>query len=210
MELKYLVVEGPIGVGKTSLVTLLAEQLNGNPILEESENNPFLVRFYRDRRRWAFQTQMFFLLSRYRQQEEMAQHELFSNVTITDVFLPKDRIFASLNLTPDELVLYDQVYGLLRSRLPKPDLVIHLHAETDALMRRVKQRGREYEQDMTWEYLDELSRAYNEFFFSYTDTPLLVIQTTDIDFVKNAGDLSDLIRQIRQMKGGVQYYVPAG
>jgi deoxyadenosine/deoxycytidine kinase len=107
-------------------------------------------------------------------------------------------------------VLYDQVYGLLRSRLPKPDLVIYLHAETDALMRRVKQRGREYEQDMTWEYLDELSRAYNEFFFSYTDTPLLVIQTTDIDFVNNAGDLSDLIRQIRQMKGGVQYYVPAG
>ena len=209
MEPKYLVVEGPIGVGKTSLVTLLAEQLNGTPILEESENNPFLVRFYRDRRRWAFQTQMFFLLSRYRQQEEMAQHELFSNVTITDVFLPKDRIFASLNLTPDELVLYDQVYGLLRSRLPKPDLVIYLHAETDALMRRVKQRGREYEQDMTWEYLDELSRAYNEFFFSYTDTPLLVIQTTDIDFVNNAGDLSDLIRQIRQMKGGVQYYVPA-
>jgi deoxyguanosine kinase len=210
MDPKYLVVEGPIGVGKTSLVTLLAEQLNGTAILEESENNPFLVRFYRDRRRWAFQTQLFFLLSRYRQQEEMAQHELFSSVTITDVFLPKDRIFASLNLTPDELVLYDQIYGLLRSRLPKPDLVIYLHAETDALMGRVKQRGREYEQDMTWEYLDELSRAYNEFFFSYTDTPLLVIQTTDIDFVNNSGDLSDLIRQIRQMKGGVQYYVPAG
>jgi deoxyadenosine/deoxycytidine kinase len=210
MEPKYLVVEGPIGVGKTSLVTLLAEQLTGTAILEESENNPFLIRFYRDRRRWAFQTQLFFLLSRYRQQEEMAQHELFSNVTITDVFLPKDRIFASLNLTPDELVLYDQIYGLLRSRLPKPDLVIYLHAETDALMRRVKQRGREYEQDMTWEYLDELSRAYNEFFFSYNDTPLLVIQTTDIDFVNNSGDLSDLIRQIRQMKGGVQYYVPAG
>ncbi len=210
MEPKYLVVEGPIGVGKTSLVTLLAEQLNGAPILEESENNPFLVRFYRDRRRWAFQTQLFFLLSRYRQQEEMAQHDLFSNVTITDVFLPKDRIFASLNLTPDEFVLYDQIYGLLRSRLPKPDLVIYLHAETDALMRRVKQRAREYEQDMTWEYLDELSRSYNEFFFSYNDTPLLVIQTTDIDFVNNPGDLSDLIRQIRQMRGGVQYYVPAG
>lgn len=210
MEPKYLVVEGPIGVGKTSLVTLLAEQLKGTPILEESENNPFLIKFYRDRRRWAFQTQLFFLLSRYRQQEEMAQHELFSNVTITDVFLPKDRIFASLNLTPDELVLYDQIYGLLRSRLPKPDLVIYLHAETNALMQRVKQRGREYEQEMTWEYLDELSRAYNEFFFSYNDTPLLVIQTTEIDFVNNPADLSDLIRQIRQMKGGVQYYVPAG
>jgi deoxyadenosine/deoxycytidine kinase len=209
MDPKYLVVEGPIGVGKTSLVTLLADQLGGKAILEESENNPFLLRFYRDQRRWAFQTQLFFLLSRYRQQEEMAQHELFSNVTISDVFLPKDRIFASLNLSPDELVLYDQVYGLLRSRLPQPDLVIYLHAETDVLLQRVKQRGREYEQDVSWEYLDALNRAYNEFFFSYADTPLLVIQTTDIDFVRNPADLSDLIRQIRHMKGGVQYYVPA-
>jgi deoxyadenosine/deoxycytidine kinase len=209
MDPKYLVVEGPIGVGKTSLVTLLAEQLAGKAILEESENNPFLFRFYRDRRRWAFQTQLFFLLSRYRQQEEMAQHELFSNVTITDVFLPKDRIFASLNLSPDELVLYDQVYSLLRGRLPKPDLVIYLHAETDVLMQRVNQRGREYEKDLTWEYLDALNRAYNEYFFGYTDTPLLVLQTTEIDFVNNAADLSELIRQIRQMKGGVQYYVPA-
>jgi len=209
MDPKYLVVEGPIGVGKTSLVTLLAEQLAGKAILEESENNPFLLRFYRDRRRWAFQTQLFFLLSRYRQQEEMAQHELFSSVTITDVFLPKDRIFASLNLSPDELVLYDQVYGMLRGRLPKPDLVIYLHAETDVLMQRVNQRGREYEKDLTWEYLDALNRAYNEFFFGYTDTPLLVIQTTEIDFVNNAADLAELIRQIRHMKGGVQYYVPA-
>jgi len=209
MDPKYLVVEGPIGVGKTSLVTLLAEQLAGKAILEESENNPFLLRFYRDRRRWAFQTQLFFLLSRYRQQEEMAQHELFSSVTITDVFLPKDRIFASLNLSPDELVLYDQVYGMLRGRLPKPDLVIYLHAETDVLMQRVNQRGREYEKDLTWEYLDALNRAYNEFFFGYTDTPLLVLQTTEIDFVNNAADLAELIRQIRQMKGGVQYYVPA-
>jgi deoxyadenosine/deoxycytidine kinase len=209
MDPKYLVVDGPIGVGKTSLVTLLAEQLGGKPILEESENNPFLHRFYSDRRRWAFQTQLFFLLSRFRQQEDMAQHELFSNVTLTDVFLPKDRIFASLNLSPDELVLYDQVYGLLRGRLPKPDLVIYLHAETNVLIQRVHQRGREYEKDLTWEYLDALNRAYNEFFFGYTDTPLLVIQTTDIDFVKNPSDLSELIRQIRQMKGGVQYYVPA-
>jgi deoxyadenosine/deoxycytidine kinase len=209
MDPKYLVVEGPIGVGKTSLVTLLAEQLNGKAILEESENNPFLLRFYKDRRRWAFQTQLFFLLSRYRQQEEMAQHELFSNVTITDVFLPKDRIFASLNLSPDELVLYDQVYGLLRGRLPNPDLVIYLHAETDVLMQRVNQRGREYEKELSWEYLDALNRAYNEFFFAYADTPLLVIQTTAIDFVKIPSDLSALIRQIRQMKGGVQYYVPS-
>jgi deoxyadenosine/deoxycytidine kinase len=208
MDLKYLVIEGPIGVGKTSLVSLLADELGGRAVLEETENNPFLFRFYRDRRRWAFQTQLFFLLSRFRQQEELAQQDLFSNATISDAFLPRDRIFASLNLSPDELVLYDQVYGLLRTRLPKPDLVIYLHAETAVLMQRVKQRGREYEKDLSWDYLDDLNRAYNDFFFAYTETPLLVIQTTDIDFVKNGADLADLIRQIRQMKGGIQYYVP--
>ena len=208
MDLKYLVIEGPIGVGKTSLVSLLADELGGRAVLEETENNPFLFRFYRDRRRWAFQTQLFFLLSRFRQQEELAQQDLFSNATISDAFLPKDRIFASLNLSPDELVLYDQVYSLLRTRLPKPDLVIYLHAETAVLMQRVKQRGREYEKDLSWDYLDDLNRAYNDFFFAYTETPLLVIQTTDIDFVKNGADLADLIRQIRQMKGGIQFYVP--
>lgn len=208
MDPRYLVVEGPIGVGKTSLVSRLADELGGRAVLEETENNPFLFRFYRDRRRWAFQTQLFFLLSRYRQQEDLAQQDLFSSATIADAFLPKDRIFASLNLSPDELVLYDQVYGLLRPRLPKPDLVIYLHAETDVLMQRVRQRGRDYEKDLTWEYLHDLNRAYNEFFFAYTETPLLVIQTTDIDFVKNPADLTDLVRQIRQMKGGVQYYVP--
>jgi deoxyadenosine/deoxycytidine kinase len=208
MDPKYLVIEGPIGVGKTSLVSLLADELGGRAVLEETENNPFLFRFYRDRRRWAFQTQLFFLLSRFRQQEELAQQDLFSNATISDAFLPKDRIFASLNLSPDELVLYDQVYSLLRTRLPKPDLVIYLHAETAVLMQRVKLRGREYEKDLSWEYLDDLNRAYNDFFFAYTETPLLVIQTTDIDFVKSGADLADLIRQIRQMKGGIQYYVP--
>jgi deoxyadenosine/deoxycytidine kinase len=208
MDLKYLVIEGPIGVGKTSLVSLLADELGGRAVLEETENNPFLFRFYRDRRRWAFQTQLFFLLSRFRQQEELAQQDLFSNATISDAFLPKDRIFAALNLSPDELVLYDQVYSLLRTRLPKPDLVIYLHAETAVLMQRVKLRGREYEKDLSWEYLDDLNRAYNDFFFAYTETPLLVIQTTDIDFVKSGADLADLIRQIRQMKGGIQYYVP--
>src|SRR3972149_5368842 len=136
MEPRYLVVEGPIGVGKTSLVSLLADERGGRAVLEETENNPFLFRFYRDRRRWAFQTQLFFLLSRYRQQEDLAQQDLFSSATITDAFLPKDRIFASLNLSPDELVLYDQVYGLLPPRLPHPDLVIYLHAETDVLMQR--------------------------------------------------------------------------
>lgn len=207
MDPKYLVVEGPIGVGKTSLVSLLADELAGKAVLEDVENNPFLPRFYRDRRRWAFQAQVFFLLSRYRQQEEMAQQDLFSSVTISDVFLPKDRIFATINLSPDELVLYDQVYGLLRPRLPKPDLVLYLQADTDTLLQRIKQRGREYEKDMSWEYLDALNRAYNDYFFGYTETPLLVIQTTAMDFVRSSADLAELVRQIRQMKGGVQYYV---
>lgn len=207
MDPKYLVVEGPIGVGKTSLVSLLADELSGKAVLEDAENNPFLPRFYRDRRRWAFQAQVFFLLSRYRQQEEMAQQDLFSSVTISDVFLPKDRIFATINLSPDELVLYDQVYGLLRPRLSKPDLVLYLQAETDTLSQRIKQRGRDYEKDMSWEYLDSLNRAYNEYFFGYTETPLLVIQTTAMDFVRSSADLAELVRQIRQMKGGVQYYV---
>jgi deoxyadenosine/deoxycytidine kinase len=175
MEPRYLVVEGPIGVGKTSLVSLLADELGGRAVLEETENNPFLFRFYRDRRRWAFQTQLFFLLSRYRQQEDLAQQDLFSSATITDAFLPKDRIFASLNLSPDELVLYDQVYGLLRPRLPKPDLVIYLHAETDVLMQRVRQRGgttRRTSRGST----STTSTAHTTSFLRYTETPLLVIR----------------------------------
>ena len=208
MDAKYIVIEGPIGVGKTSLAQLLAKELNARLFLERVEDNPFLTRFYQDRHQFAFQTQIFFLLSRYRQLETLKQQDLFSIVTLSDYFMPKDRIFAALNLEPDELALYEQIYTLLNPRLPKPDLVIYLQAETDVLMQRIKQRGREYENGMAWDYLTALNQAYNDFFFYYNDTSLLVVQTSEIDFVKSRADLEDLLDKITQMKKGTQYYVP--
>lgn len=208
MDARYIVIEGPIGVGKTSLAHLLAKELNARLFLEKVEDNPFLARFYQDRHQFAFQTQIFFLLSRYRQLGFLQQQDLFSSVMLSDYFLPKDRIFAALNLNPEELSLYDQIYALLNPRIPMPDLVIYLQAETNALMQRIKLRGRDYENGMEWDYLASLNQAYNDFFFYYKDTPLLVIQTTEIDFVKSRADLEDLLDKITQMKKGTQYYVP--
>jgi deoxyadenosine/deoxycytidine kinase len=208
VDAKYIVIEGPIGVGKTSLAQLLAKELNARLSLEKVEDNPFLARFYQDRRQFSFQTQIFFLLSRYRQLESLTQQDLFSAVTLSDYFMPKDRIFATLNLEPDELTLYDQIYSLLNPRIPKPDLVIYLQAETHVLMRRIKQRGREYENGMEWDYLAALNQAYNDFFFYYNDTPLLVIQTSEIDFVKSRADLEDLLEKMTHMGKGTQYYIP--
>jgi len=205
---KYIVIEGAIGVGKTSLAQLLAKELNARLFLEKVEDNPFLTRFYQDRRQFSFQTQIFFLLSRYRQLESLTQQDLFSAVTLSDYFMPKDRIFATLNLEPDELTLYDQIYSLLNPRIPKPDLVIYLQAETDVLMRRIKQRGRDYENDMAWDYLAALNQAYNDFFFYYNESPLMVVQTSEIDFVKSRADLEDLLEEMTHMKKGTQYYIP--
>ncbi len=205
---KYIVVEGPIGVGKTSLVKILAREFNGRVLLEKTEDNPFLGEFYKDPKRFGFQTQIFFLLSRYRHLQEISQMDLFERSTVTDYFFPKDRIFASINLEPSELALYQQLYFLLNPNIPKPDLVIYLQASTDVLLDRVANRGRDYEVPIKPDYLEALNQAYNDFFFSYTGSPLLVVQTTDIDFVNNRGDLDDLLHQIRQMKKGTQYYVP--
>ena len=208
MDAKYIVIEGPIGVGKTSLAQLLAKELNARLFFERVKDNPFLARFYQDRHQFAFQTQIFFLLSRYRQLESLKQQDLFSTITLSDYFMPKDRIFAALNLQPDELALYDQIYTLLNPRLPKPDLVIYLQAETDVLMQRIKHRGRDYEKPMEWDYLAALNQAYNDFFFYYNDSPLLVVQTSEIDFVKSRADLEDLLEKMTQMKKGIQYYIP--
>ena len=205
---RYIVTDGPLGVGKTSLTTLLAKELGARLVLEQAEENPFLTDFYRDPARYRFQTQMFFLLSRFSQQQEMAQPDLFTRITISDYLFDKDRIFAYLNLDDNELALYEQVYKILEPKIVRPDLVIFLQADTDTLLRRIKQRNRPFEKEISLDYIASVNEAYNQFFFRYSDTPLLVINTSDIDFVHRREDLDDLLKQILGMKQGTQYYVP--
>jgi deoxyguanosine kinase len=208
LHTKYIVTEGPIGVGKTSLTSLLADELGARLVLEQAENNPFLTDFYRDPQRYRFQTQMFFLLNRFSQQQEMLQPDLFTRVTISDYLFDKDRIFAYLTLDEHELPLYEQVYKVLEPKIMKPDLVIFLQADTDTLLRRIKSRGRSFEKEVSRDYIAGVNEAYNQFFFRYSDTPLLVINTSDIDYVHRREDLDDLLKQILGMKQGTQYYVP--
>jgi len=209
-ETRYISIEGPIGVGKTSLARLLGEAFQAHTVLEAAEKNPFLEEFYQDPVRYAFQTQLYFLLSRFRQQEELAQHQLFQQTTICDYLFVKDRIFASVTLDDKELKLYDEVYQLLEARVPKPDLVIYLQAELEVLLRRIRSRAREFERGIAVEYVETLSRAYNDFFFHYRETPLLVVNTSDIDFVNQTEDLQDLVAKIQKVKKGTEYYIPLG
>ncbi|MDP2690293.1 MAG: deoxynucleoside kinase [Deltaproteobacteria bacterium] len=205
---RYIAIEGPIGVGKSSLADLLAQKMGGRTLIEEVDANPFLSSFYADIKKYAFQTQLFFLLSRYQQQKEMFQQELFSSTIISDYLFAKDRIFAYLNLDENELGLYEQVYRLLDTRIPRPDLVIYLQASTDVLLDRIKRRNKEYEKSVKEDYLEKLIDAYNRYFFYYNETPLLVVNTTEIDFVNNTADLANLVKEIRSMKGGSQHYIP--
>lgn len=186
LEHRYIVVEGPIGVGKSSLTNIVAERFAARRVMEVVEENPFLASFYGDRAKFAFQTQMFFLLSRFKQQQELFQQDLFSAVTVSDYLFAKDRIFANLTLQADELALYERVFDALQPRVTKPDLVIYLQARIDVLLARIKKRGREFERKFDPDYLDGLCRAYNDFFFHYQDTPLLVVNTSDIDFVNTS------------------------
>jgi len=205
---RYIVIDGPIGVGKTSLATLLAPDLNARLIFERAEENPFLPDFYHDPARFRFQTQIFFLMSRFAQQEEFSQHDLFNQVTISDYLFAKDRIFAYLNLNDHELGLYEQIYKMIEPKVVRPDLVIYLQADTETILRRIKQRARPFEKDVSRDYIEAVNEAYSHYFFRYTETPLLVINTSDIDFVHNPQDLDDLIRQILSMRQGTLYYVP--
>ena len=205
---RYIVVEGPIGVGKTSLTSLLADEMEARLIHERAEDNPFLPDFYKDPVRFRFQTQTFFLLNRFSQQEEMSQPDLFNQSTISDYLFAKDRIFAYLNLNDHELALYEQIYSLLKPKIVSPDLVIFLQANTEALISRIKQRGRAFEKELSRDYIAAVNEAYNQFFFRYSETPLLVINTSDMDFVHRRADLDDLLQQIQNMKQGTQYYVP--
>ncbi len=207
---RYIVVEGPIGVGKTALATLLAKSLRARKTFEMVEENPFLSNFYADRVKFAFQTQLFFLLSRFRQQQELWQQDLFAQVTISDYLFAKDRVFAAITLDANELALYEKIYELMGPRVIKPDLVIYLQARGEVLLSRIKKRGRDFERKFDTGYLAQVCHAYNDFFFHYTETPLLVVNTSDIDFVSDPGDLDPLLAAIRRMKKGTQYYNPLG
>lgn len=204
----YIVIEGPLGVGKTSLARMLADKLNGETLLEDIEENPFLADFYRDPRKYGFQTQIFFLLRRYQRSQEIGQIGLFNRVIVTDYLFDKDRIFARTNLAEKEFRLYDQLYRMLKGRMPKPDLVIFLQARTDVLMDRIQKRGRKYERGVASKYLEEINRSFNEFFFHYNEAPLLVVNASEIDFVHVPEDFEDLVERIQEMKSGTQYYVP--
>ncbi len=207
MQAQFIAVEGPIGVGKSSLVNLLATRFNAVKVLEHIEN-PFLRDFYKERAGAAFQTQLFFLLNRYRQQRELTQSDLFHRVTLCDYIFAKDKIFAYLNLADSELMLYERLYAVLSENVPRPDLVIYLQASTRVLVERIRKRHRDYEAEISDKYVEDLNQAYNYFFYHYKETPLLVINTTDIDFVENESDLDDLVAQIGSMGKGVQYYMP--
>ncbi len=209
MKFRSIAVEGPIGVGKTSFVELLAQRFDAHKVLEDVEN-PFLESFYEDRPGASFQTQLFFLLSRYRQLQELAQRDLFDQVTLLDYIFPKDKIFAYLNLDDSELLIYDRLYEMLESQVTNPDLVIYLQAETAQLVDRIGHRSRSYEREISETYVNEVNKAYNYFFFHYKETPLLVIDTTAIDFVHREKHLDELVEQIRKMDRGVQYYRPMG
>jgi len=208
-NLYYIAIEGPIGVGKTSLVKLLADKLSARTILEQFEENPFLADFYDDPERFAFQTQLYFLLQRYQQQQELKQVDIFHNLIVTDYMFVKDRLFASLNLNEKEMALYDTVANLLERNVINPDLVIYLQADTDTLMKNISKRKRSFEKNISRDYIDALNQVYNEYFFRYQDTPLLIINTNNIDFVNNKKDLEEIINVVRQPITGTKFFNPA-
>jgi deoxyadenosine/deoxycytidine kinase len=208
VPLRHVAIDGPIGVGKTSLVEMLARRFHGTKILEDVDN-PFLPDFYKRKKGSAFQTQLFFLLSRYQQQGELAQIDLFTTLVVADYHFPKDKIFACLNLDDSELLIYDRLYTLLSETVPKPDLVIYLQGSLETCMRRIKKASRSIEKGITPEYVAQLIEAYNYYFYHYEETPLLVVNTNEIDFVNRPADFDDLVAQIQKARKGVQYYVPA-
>jgi deoxyadenosine/deoxycytidine kinase len=208
-ETRYIVVEGPIGVGKTSLARRLADAFECILVQELADANPFLPRFYEDPPRYGLPTQLAFLLTRYRQQRALAAEPAGRGV-IADYLFAKDRIFAEMNLKGDELALYREILALLADPVPAPDLVIYLEARPDVLLRRLRKRNREFERGITQQYLEGLIEAYRKFFHEYAAAPLLVVNCSAIDFVEQGSDLADLIREIRGMKQGVQHYIPLG
>jgi len=208
-NIKYIAIEGVIGAGKTSLARKIKDKLNAELLLEQFDANPFLEKFYSDRSRYAFQTQMFFLINRFKQQEELSQEDLFRDYIVSDYLFEKDRIFAYLNLNSEELKLYESLYPLLARSLRKPELVVFLQSSTDRLMHNIKKRNRKIERALSRSYIEELSEAYNHFFFRYNSTPLLIVNSTEIDFVNSDSDFEELFKQIfREDRGVKEYFKP--
>lgn len=207
---QYIAVEGVIGVGKTSLARLLAGRLDAGLLLEEASENPFLADFYKNRRRFAFSTQIFFLMSRYRQQQQLLERDLFVERVISDYMFEKDMLFASVTLSDRELELYKKLSSVLKPDIPRPDLVIYLQASTPVIMKRIRKRQKAIEKPIDNDYINALNDAYDSFFFDYREAPLLVVKTDEIDFVDNEKHLTDLVEQIKRPQPHTMYYSPAG
>ena len=205
---RYIAVEGPIGVGKTSLCKRLAESLEYEVVLEKAEENPFLNRFYRDRRQHALATQLFFLLQRAQQIQELRQDDLFKSARVADFMIEKDRLFAQQTLDPDEFNLYENVYQPLTLDAPVPDLVIYLQAPTETLLGRIQRRGIAAEQYIERSYLEQLNEAYTEFFHYYDASSLLIVNSTQIDLVNNDRDYQELVSYILALPSGTHYFNP--
>jgi deoxyadenosine/deoxycytidine kinase len=208
MAFHHIAIEGPIGVGKSSLAERLAERLDATTVLEDWGQNPFLKAFYDGTPGAAFQVELFYLLSRYRQQQELLQRNLFQTATVSDYVFEKSRLFAYLNLDDSELLIFEKLWALLVESVPRPDLVVYLQAPGEVLLKRIRGRGQVEEANLSEDYLAEVARAYNHYFFHYTLTPLLVVNTEGVDFVRRPEDVDDLVKQIRGMGKGTQYYVP--
>ena len=207
-HLGYVAVEGVIGAGKTSLARMVAERASGRLVLEEFEDNPFLGTFYQDRDRWAFQTQLAFLASRFKQQKALVARDLFVDHVVADYTFDKDRIFAHVTLSGDEVRLYETLYNIMEPAAPVPDLVVYLRSTVERLLHNVALRGRSYEADMDPAYLAELVDAYDRYFFHYTKSPLLIVDASRIDFVRERSTFDELIRQIGNVRGGTAYFNP--
>jgi len=209
-EPNYIAIEGVIGAGKSTFSKMLAERIGAELVLDQAMDNPFLVDFYKSRKRYAFPTQLFFLLTRYQQQQGLITRDLFAQKIVADYAFGRNQVFASVTLSQREQILYNKMLPLLTADIPKPDLVVYLQASAPILMERIRRRNLGFERAIANDYIEQLNEAFNYYFFHYTDTPLLVVKTDEIDFVQNPEDFDNLVDIINKPVSGKKYYVPAG